>query len=178
MSNRLNRLLRWCAALGLAVVSQLCFGQSFVPAFKYFGFDLALSDIKIAFPSSHVHGDYVYVSPRDSRGHVYAAHLRDDPKQTSLYLGFEKSDQLLPKQRLTQSQRRQAQYPTCQSVLTGLVKSYGAPTHIDQGWEEAMWNRERTWAHGDETMLLTCYRVNGKGTEFASSLRFTRTLAK
>jgi len=178
MSNWFNRLLKWSVAFAMPVASQLCFGQAFVPAFKYFGFDLSLSDLKGAFPSSYVHGDYVYVSPRDSRGHVYEVGLRSEPKQTSLYLGFEKSDQLLPKQRLTQSQRREAQYPTCQSVLIGLVSRYGAPTHMDEGWEEAMWNRVRTWAHGDETMMLTCYRVNGKGTEFASSLRFTRMLAK
>lgn len=142
--------------------------------FRYAGIALEDFDFAERFPASRVLDGYVRLSEADSRGHVYYVSRSSTAQGLELRMVFEKPEEYVSPRPTTWKAGHYARFPPCAVVLSNLVNRYGQPSLVDDYAEERLAMHVRQWSHGDETMKLVCYRIDGRGKALAAELWIAR----
>lgn len=131
--------------------------------FSVAGFRLMMNeaDLKKAFPRSAVsNSDYSYyvdIAPQERKDFVMAASIFKEKQQVhflQLLFGFEKD----PNKPDGYYRNPFNEYPTCEAVLTLLIKRYGKPIRPEDGSEEGLQYKNYLWENDQEKMVLICAR--------------------
>lgn len=116
-------------------------------SFEYAGLSRATTaqDVARHYPNSTLSGNYVTVSPKDVRDHIYGIELFGKQLSYRLRISFGSPER---------------RYPLCNSIVTTITTKYGKPADDSEFYEEAMLSRTIVWQLEHETVQLQCFKPN------------------
>ncbi len=115
--------------------------------FSGIGLRSEFDSVASEFPHSERAGQYIYVSPEDSRDHIYGIGISGAGNNRFVRISFER-----------QRERRRLEYPTCATVQSQIARQFGRPDDTRRFAEEATTRSDRLWVRGSEELTLMCFR--------------------
>jgi hypothetical protein len=126
--------------------------------FSGIGLGSDFDSVASEFPHSERGGGYIYVSPEDSRDHIYGIGISGAGDNRLVRMSFER-----------RRERGRPEYPACAAVQSRIAGQFGRPDRSRRFSEEATERWDRVWVRGREELTLMCFR-NGSGRLWAEAV--------
>ena len=132
----------------LLITVGLAQGKSFT--YAGIGLGTELPALAVRHPGATLQGDYLRLSPDDTRDHISAVGISGTGTARRVRIMFERT-----------SSAGSPVYPRCTEVETRLGRDFGSPQEVRRFTEEASPRADRVSRSSTEEMTLICFRNRG-----------------
>ena len=139
--------------------------------FEYAGISsgIPIGELARRYPNSTISATTIFVSPKDLHDHITQIHPYDPGNPVmGLRIYFESPGIGSLAQR----------HPPCAVIERSVVRKYGKPASVGEGFEEAAQYRTSRWQIGREHVDLSCVRFDKRSRYFAIGLFVVRMVPK